>query len=152
MLTTKTAFEDALTHPSFPTSMLEESLAELESWTAPSKSGAASASDFMALDNDGHVNQSDSQQSELTELKKQLASLQRIQKVTFSQMSDLRAENEFFKGKEMEKAEHARIRAKKKLGMTNGVALRQANEDVDMDGGDVSSSASDLEPAGVAKA
>jgi len=152
MLPTKTAFEEALTHPSFPASMLEESLAELESWTAPTKNGAASASDFMALDHDGHIDESNSQHVELKDLKKQLASLQRIQKVTFSQLSDLRAENEFFKGKEMEKAERARTRAKKKSGFTNGVALRPANEDVDMDGDDVSSSASDSEPAGSAKA
>ncbi|KAF1913991.1 WD40-repeat-containing domain protein [Ampelomyces quisqualis] len=152
MPTTKDAFEDALTHPSFPASMLEEGLAELESWTAPSRSGAASASEIIALDLESHVDPSDSHHTELRELKKQLASLQRIQKVTFSQLSDLRAENEFFRGREMAKAERARTRAKKRLGITNGVAPRKANEDVDMDGGDVSSSASDSEPAGVAKA
>jgi pre-rRNA-processing protein IPI3 len=153
-LTTKTSFEDALNHPSFPTSMLEESLAELASWSAPSKNSAAPAADFMALDHDEQTSPSDAQQAELKELRKQVASLQRIQKVTFSQLSELRAERDFFVDKEKEKAKRARTRAKKKLGLTNGVASNQANGDVHMDGDDARSmdSASDSDSAGAAQA
>lgn len=128
-VTTKTAFEEALTHPSFPTSMLEESLAELTSWGAPFTNGNAQTSDFMALDDHATADTGTSREIEIKELKSQIASLQRIQKVTFSQLSELRAENEYFTGKEKEKAERARTRAKKKMGLTNGASVSQ---DVDM--------------------
>ena len=53
--------------------MLEESLAELDSWTTQPKGGAAPTADFMALD-DGSMNASDAsgkaQQTEVKELKK----------------------------------------------------------------------------------
>jgi pre-rRNA-processing protein IPI3 len=119
--------------------MLEESLAELESWGAPSKSGFAPAADFMALDGDGVAASSssgDAQQAEVKELKKQLASLQRIQKVTFSQLSELREEKEYFIGKEKKRADRAKARAKGKT-IANGAP---ADGDVEMnDGSDATS-------------
>jgi pre-rRNA-processing protein IPI3 len=139
-LTTRTSFEEALNHPSFPTGMLEESLAELVSWSVPSKNGATPASDFMALNHEEHTVPSDAQQTELKELRRQVASLQRIQKVTFSQLSELRAQRDYFVDKEEEKAKRARTRAKKKLGLTNGAVPNQVNGDVDMDGGQDESS------------
>lgn len=142
MLTPKTAFEEALTHPSFPTSMLEESLAELESWNAPSKGGAASA-DFMALGHGDNSASSDSHLAEVKELKKQVASLQRIQKVTFSQLLELRIEKEFFMDKEKKRAERAKARAKGRSSHTNGTASSHTNEDVDMTGGDDSDESDD---------
>jgi pre-rRNA-processing protein IPI3 len=151
MLTTKTAFEEALTHPSFPTSMLEESLAELESWSAPVKGGAAPASDFMALDHEDHAAASDASLSEVKELKKQVASLQRIQKVTFSQLSELRTEKEFFVAKEKKRAERAKTRAKSKMGSTNGMASGHS-KDVDMADGDSSSAGSESDDDGAALA
>jgi pre-rRNA-processing protein IPI3 len=132
MLPTKTAFEEALTHLSFPASMLEESLAELESWNTHSKGGVAPASDFMALDSEDNASSSDAHLAEVKELKKQVASLQRIQKVTFSQLSELRTEKEFFLGREKRRAERAKARVKKTPGHTNS----HANGDVDMTGGD----------------
>ncbi|KAH5371797.1 hypothetical protein HBI48_038790 [Parastagonospora nodorum] len=132
MLPTKTAFEEALTHPSFPAGMLEESLAELESWNSASKGATAPASDFMALDDDSNATSSDAHLTEVKELKKQVASLQRIQKVTFAQLSELRTEREYFLSKEKRRAERAKARAKKSLGHTNG----HANGDVEMTGGD----------------
>lgn len=131
ILTTKSEFESALAHPSFPISMLEESFAELESWNAPSKGGAAMSSDFMALDNGDHTGAADPQ-TEVNELKRQVASLQRIQKVTFSQLSELREEKEFFMGQEKRRAARAKSRAKKKMGLTNGAASGHANENVEM--------------------
>jgi pre-rRNA-processing protein IPI3 len=139
MLGNKSAFEEALTHPSFPTSMLEESLAELSSWSAPNKGNAPSTSDFMALDH-GDNAPSESQQAELKELKSQVASLQRIQKVTFSQLSDLRAEKEYFVGQEKNRAERAKTRAKKRMGLTNGATSSHASRDVEMDSSDESES------------
>jgi pre-rRNA-processing protein IPI3 len=140
----KSAFEEALTHPSFPTSMLEESLAELNLWSTQTKSSAAPAADFMALDTgdaDPFGTAGNSQQAEVKELKKQLASLQRIQKVTFSQLSELREENDYFLAQEKKRAERAKTRAKKK---TNGASYDHDTADVDMnDGTDVTS---DSEP------
>jgi pre-rRNA-processing protein IPI3 len=143
MFTPKTAFEEALAHPSFPASMLEESLAELESWNAPSRGGAASAPDFMSLDNEANSASSDSHLADVKELKKQIASLQRIQKVTFSQLSELRTEKEFFMDKEKKRAERAKARAKGKAGRANGTGAGHANEDIDMASGDDSDESDD---------
>ncbi|OAL56541.1 WD domain-containing protein [Pyrenochaeta sp. DS3sAY3a] len=121
MSTEKSTFEEALTHPSFPTSLMEESLAELETWNAPARNAVAPTPDFMALDQDGNGDVSaNGQQNELKELRKQVASLQRIQKTTFSQLSELRAEKEYFMTQEKKRADRAKTRAKKKLGLTNG--------------------------------
>jgi pre-rRNA-processing protein IPI3 len=138
--TSKSAFEDALAHSSFPVSMLEESLAELESWTAPTKGGTVSTSDFMALDHSANPDPPDSQQAELKELKNQVASLQRIQKVTFSQLAELRAEKEYFVGQEQKRAERTKIRAKKRVGATNGVVPGHDSRDVEMQSSDGSDS------------
>ncbi|KAI8938031.1 hypothetical protein NX059_005705 [Plenodomus lindquistii] len=146
--TGKSSFEEALSHPSFPTSMLEESLAELETWGASSKGGAASSADFMALDQDtaagASAGSSDAQQTELKELKKQLASLQRIQKVTFSQLSELREEKEYFMSQEKKRAARAKARAQKKLGLTNGGSKStNGGGEADVEMSDASSSESE---------
>lgn len=131
---TKTSsFAEALTHPSFPTGMLEESLAELESWVAPSKANSIPVVSATMPIQDAGVEQpdavSEASQDEVKELKKQLASLQRIQKVTFAQLSELREEKEYFVKKEKDRADRAK--AKKKVGSANG------NNDVEMsDGGE----------------
>jgi pre-rRNA-processing protein IPI3 len=148
-LTTKSAFEEALTHSSFPTDMLEESLAELESWNATSKGGAAPVTDFMALDHEEYANAPESQQAELKELRKQIASLQRIQKVTFSQLSELRTEKDYFLGQEKKRAERAKTRARRKMGITNGAAPNRSNEDVEMTDSD---SDADSDASGMAEA
>ena len=90
------SFAEALVHPSFPTSMLEESLAELDSWVAPSKSSNAPAAVTAPSQQDVEqpITDSDASQDEVKELKKQIASLQRIQKITFAQLAELRAEKE----------------------------------------------------------
>lgn len=148
-LTTKSAFEEALTHSSFPTDMLEESLAELESWNATSKGGAAPVTDFMALDYEEYANAPESQQAKLKELRKQIASLQRIQKVTFSQLSELRTEKDYFLGQEKKRAERAKTRARRKMGITNGAAPNRSNEDVEMTDSD---SDADSDASGMAEA
>ncbi|KAF2632693.1 WD domain-containing protein [Macroventuria anomochaeta] len=130
---TKTSsFAEALTHPSFPTNMLEESLAELETWVASSKVSSAPTVNITAPSQSDDVEPSgasnDVSQDEVKELKKQLASLQRIQKVTFSQLSELREEKEYFVDKEKKRAE--RGKAKKKAGPANG------DNDVEMSDGD----------------
>jgi pre-rRNA-processing protein IPI3 len=134
--TRKSTFEEALTHPSFPTSMLEESLVELETWGAPSKGLFAPAAEFMALDNgSASVPGSSGTTAEVKELRKQLASLQRIQKVTFSQLSELREEKDYVISKEKKRADRAKTRAKRKLGLTNGAGRNQAEVDVEMNDG-----------------
>ena len=134
--TGKSAFKDALTHPCFPTDMLEESLAELDSWNAQAKGGSGSSADFMALDGDGangSMSSANAQQAEVKELKKQLASLQRIQKVTFSQLAELRQEKDYFVRQEKKRADRARVRAKKTMGRArNGANHCHAGGDVEM--------------------
>lgn len=144
----RSVFEEALTHSSFPASMLEESLAELDSWVAQPKGGFAPTADFMALD-EGSVNASDAsgsaQQAEVKELKKQLASLQRIQKVTFSQLSELREEKDYFMDQEKKRAEHAKTRAKKRLH--SGANRNHTNGDMEMNDGTDATSGSESDEA-----
>ncbi|KAG9189602.1 hypothetical protein G6011_06470 [Alternaria panax] len=139
----RSAFEEALAHSSFPASMLEESLAELDSWVAQPKAGFAPTADFMALD-DASVIASDAsgnaQQAEVKELKKQLASLQRIQKLTFSQLSELREEKDYFMGQEKKRAERAKTRAKR---LTNGASRNRTNGHVEMNDGTDATSGSE---------
>ncbi|KAJ4325958.1 Pre-rRNA-processing protein ipi3 [Neodidymelliopsis sp. IMI 364377] len=131
------SFAEALTHPSFPTSMLEDSLAELESWGAPSAGrsapAAAASMPVKPHDNAGAASESnDASEAEIKELKKQLASLQRIQKVTFSQLSELREEKEYFVNKEKKRVERSKAQTKKKAN-SNNVG---SDDDVEMSDGD----------------
>lgn len=130
----KSSFGEALMHASFPTSMLEESLADLETWQAPSKANTVPSGDFMSLDEGPGVASlsSDSQQSEIKELKKQLASLQRIQKVTFSQLSELREEKEYLVNQERKRAERAKLQASRGHTSTNGTSINHTQNDVHM--------------------
>jgi pre-rRNA-processing protein IPI3 len=126
--TAKSLFEEALTHPSFPTSMLEESLAELEAWGAPTDNETApaeAAAPSQSSDAMAPVQSNDASQAEIKELKKQLASLQRIQKVTFSQLSELREEKEFLVGREKKRVDRVKTRSQKK----------KSDQDVDMNSG-----------------
>ncbi|KAJ4384194.1 Pre-rRNA-processing protein ipi3 [Didymella sp. IMI 355093] len=92
------SFAEALTHPSFPASMLDESLAELDSWVAPSKGNSAAAAPIVTpvysedVESSGATNEASS--DEVKKLREQVASLQRIQKVTFAQLSKLREEKQ----------------------------------------------------------
>ena len=132
----RTDFEEALSHPSFPQSMLEDSLAELSSWNAPFKGHSAPTADFLSFDEDDTTEESNSsvQLGEVAALKKQLASLQRVQKVTFEQLSDLRQENTHFRDLERRRSQRAqRRRAEKK----------SAESDVEM--GDESPSSNESE-------
>lgn len=104
----ESAFEIALTHPSFPITLIEEGLAELANWNQKSTSTAAPEAngdnaDYMALDDtskDRHKRKGApeilrldlAEQNEL--LRQQVASLQRIQAVTFKQLEDLKEERE----------------------------------------------------------
>ncbi|KAF2467199.1 WD40 repeat-like protein [Lindgomyces ingoldianus] len=113
----KTGFEEALNHPSFPTHMLEESLAELETWNSQPNGHVASTSDFLSFSSlDGSAQDGE---DEVKELKKQLASLQRVQKVTFKQLADLREEKQWFTRREKRRAVRKELRAKKKFGLLN---------------------------------
>jgi pre-rRNA-processing protein IPI3 len=126
-------FEEALAHPSFPLSMLEQSLAELNSWNPQANNSAkiAPAAEFVslsAMESDGAagkgkagVIQGDNdtaKEDEIQELKKQVANLQRIQKVTFSQLSALREEKGWFLSKEKERA----LQEQKQRGATQRVS------------------------------
>lgn len=126
------SFVEALTHPSFPASMLEESLAELDSWVAPSKASSTTAATAVAPVQNDDVEPTgstkDASSDEVKELKKQISSLQRIQKVTFAQLSELREEKEYLVNKEKKRTE--RGQGKKKASASNG------DNDVQMSDGD----------------
>jgi pre-rRNA-processing protein IPI3 len=145
--TKKSEFEEALTHPVFPLSMLEESLAELESWNTQSSGTVTTSADFLLLSADNNPTTSKGgvaqDAGEMNELKKQLASLQRIQKVTFSQLAELREEKEWFVRKEKKRAARKQVQAQKKLGIVNG----DENGDVEMSEDGSSASESELNDA-----
>jgi len=96
-------FEQALTHSSFPISLLEEGLAELADWhenqNEPRKNvsgeAASTEEDFMALDTEGDRASPPEMtlQDQNEFLRNQVASLQRVQKVSFEQLNELRKKN-----------------------------------------------------------
>ena len=138
-LAAQSAFEEALAHPSFPASMLKESLAELGTWDTSSKRAFVPSADFVAVEHDEDMApHSLPHVTEVAELKKQLASLQRIQKVTFTQLAELREEKEYFLSKERERVDEAREQAQKSVGLTNGTAFINVDLDVEMGEKDVS--------------
>jgi pre-rRNA-processing protein IPI3 len=116
--TKRSAFEEALVHPSFPQAMLDASLAELATWSAPSTSsvGVAPAADFLSLDNSAAPENT----NEVQELKKQVASLQRVQKVTFKQLSELREEKEYLLSEERKRSQSSQAKAKTNHNLANG--------------------------------
>lgn len=88
-------FEEALTHASFPACLLDEGLAELSSWdqsqSAVPMSSNQGEADFVSLSNGPVKGMSKSgleQQNQ--QLRQQIANLQRVQKVTFKQLAELR--------------------------------------------------------------
>ncbi|KAF2440645.1 WD40 repeat-like protein [Karstenula rhodostoma CBS 690.94] len=125
-VTKRSAFEEALVHPSFPQAMLDASLAELATWNAPSTSGAgiAPAADFLYLEDTAGSGgkQGVPSTNEVQELKKQLASLQRVQKVTFKQLSELREEKEYLLSEERKRSQSDQGKAKAKHHLANGSA------------------------------
>lgn len=95
-------FTDALTHPSFPSHMIESGLSELAAWheqppssTSTSQGGVESA-DFMTFDGAADTSQVPAltlqQQNE--QLQEQIAALQRLQQASFDQMAALRDERD----------------------------------------------------------
>ncbi|KAL0261857.1 Pre-rRNA-processing protein ipi3 [Diplodia seriata] len=101
----KSAFEEALTHSSFPSDMLERSLAELSAFTGSGQTNAAPATnggeaDFMVLDTeqDAGSDANEALERENKELREQLESLQRVQKATLKQLAELKEEKKKSKG------------------------------------------------------
>ena len=122
-LTIMTAFDEALTHATFPIGMLEDSLVDLETWDIRRKSVHVSDGEFISLSQDesAMILGSSMSSAEVEELKKQLANLQRIQKVTFSQMSSLRQENKYLLDREQARENRAKRRSQQNLGLVNGM-------------------------------
>jgi pre-rRNA-processing protein IPI3 len=139
----KTEFEEALTHPTFPTAMLDEGIAELEQWASQSASTVTPAPDFLSLSagadaegGAGETSASAGAHAEMEELKKQVAALQRIQKVTFNQLSDLKEERQYLLEKEAQRArrEQQLARAKKGKGKNSRVNGNGNGNNADADG------------------
>ncbi|KAJ9641415.1 Pre-rRNA-processing protein ipi3 [Coniosporium tulheliwenetii] len=81
----KTAFEEALTHTSFPAALLEEGIAELAEWGERQSAGSAPGAAVNGAEGNALMDEN-------MRLKKQLRALQRVQKATFGQIADLREE------------------------------------------------------------
>jgi pre-rRNA-processing protein IPI3 len=99
---TNSNFDIALTHSSFPPSMIDAGLAELASWhQTPSSNQVPNAAEppaeFLSFDEPIATGKG-KKESEMTVkqenelLKKQVASLQRVQKISFQQLADSRKE------------------------------------------------------------
>lgn len=125
-------FVDALTHPSFPSHMIEEGLSELAAWheqpassTSTSKGGVESA-DFMSLDGAVDAGQSSAltlqQQNE--HLQEQVAALQRLQQASFDQLAALRDERDALVQRQME--------TNGAVTAAIGEKMRQADEEWEM--------------------
>lgn len=92
-------FASALTHPTFPPSFLDAGLAELYSWTstkAPTSTTApALDSDYMSLDtSNAPALPALTEAERIQDLEDRLGALQRVQRVTFTQLAELRQERD----------------------------------------------------------
>jgi pre-rRNA-processing protein IPI3 len=101
-------FEKALTHPYFPSDMLNEGLAELAAWretpanslniAATNSKDQDQAADFMSLSTSSNKKSKGKQPVKITVehenelLKKQIAALQRTQTISFKQLAEQRKE------------------------------------------------------------
>jgi pre-rRNA-processing protein IPI3 len=109
--------------------MLEESLAELDSWVATSKGSVAATAPVAAPSQSDHVEpagtSNDASSDEVEELKKQIATFKRVQTATLGQLSKLREEKEYLENKEKKRGQ-----TKRKTRASNG------GNDVEMGDGD----------------
>ena len=113
----QSVFEQALTHSSFPISLLEEGLAQLADWhenqnEARKKASGEAANteeDFMALDTDEDRTSPPEMtlQDQNEFLRNQVASLQRVQKVSFEQLNELRRQNKLLSDQARAQNQHS---------------------------------------------
>lgn len=98
-------FTDALTHPCFPTHMIEDGLSELAAWheqpssTSIKTTASESSADFMTLDGPADTKDNAgvpvlSLQQQNEQLREQVAALQRLQQASFDQMEVLKDERD----------------------------------------------------------
>ena len=123
------AFEQALTAPCFPQSLIDEGLGELASWenrpaASASKDTEAEPEDFMALD-EPETSQKGSAEEEVVELKKQLDSLRRLQNASFDKIEKLSAERKTLLQKERKRSSGG------KKAQKNGVPNLESSSDED---------------------
>ncbi|KAF2202232.1 WD40 repeat-like protein [Delitschia confertaspora ATCC 74209] len=93
----KSEFKHALTHPSFPTDMLEESILELQTWGQGPQNGVSASSDFLSFSTTEDKKSGTASNEELTELKRKYEALQRVQKVMSNELYELQKDNEWYK-------------------------------------------------------
>ena len=123
-----TAFQQALTAPSFSQSLIDEGLSELAAWgsSPPAHPNAttatAEADDFMALDEPAKP-QSFSIEQENVALKKQLEALRRVQSASFDKMEKLSAERKAL----LQREQRRRTGGKQ----ANGIAESESSSDED---------------------
>jgi pre-rRNA-processing protein IPI3 len=151
----KSNFETALTHPSFPRSMLTEGLAELAAWReTPTNSSSLSSTngkdenpeaEFMSLNTSANKKSKGKQAVKLTAeqeneiLKKQVKALQQTQSISFDQMGKLRKEIKAL-------TEEQRMRDRQEAGRM------QTGEDEEMEDAEDSSSGDGSQESGSERA
>lgn len=123
MKTTLSDFEHALEHPCVPLALLDDGIAELESWNQPAATAingndAAAQDDFMSLD--AKPTKLTTLEEQNLALKKQLQALRKVQSASFDRMERIDAER-----KALLEREHKR--QEKRRSLSNG------REDHDMD-------------------
>lgn len=113
-------FQQALTDPSFPQTLLDEGLAELASWNSqpprPANGTATDeADDFMALDDSAEKPKQVTLEEQNAVLKAQLEAMRRLQMASFDKIDKINAER-----KALLKREQGRL-VRRGMATTNGV-------------------------------
>ncbi|EME38804.1 hypothetical protein DOTSEDRAFT_180709 [Dothistroma septosporum NZE10] len=101
-------FTVALKAPTFPTSLLDEGLAELASWNKTAirdsqSDGGDRGDDFMALDDAPAAPSGSSVEDENAGLRRQIDALRRVQKKTFEKMDKLNLEKKAYLQREQKR-------------------------------------------------
>ncbi|KAK6439467.1 Pre-rRNA-processing protein ipi3 [Oleoguttula sp. CCFEE 5521] len=136
----RSLFQQSLSAPCFPASVLDEGLSELASWTGvpvPVTSGTSidHDEDFMALENNEPVPQDAMAQQQVIELKAQLDALRRVQQTSFDKMEKLQMER-----KVLLQREHDRLVSQARKGAStkvNGNGTTQLASESDDSGDDL---------------
>ncbi|KAF2397339.1 WD40 repeat-like protein [Trichodelitschia bisporula] len=137
---TQSDFDFALTHPSFPSSLLDEGLAELASWReTPAQSGASKittsepSADFMSFDDAEKSAAEPTLVDENKLLRQQIVSLRRAQKATFKQLAEKNKEVDALvkeqKARDSDAVAKEKKRSKKVATQWNGLQADETQSD-----------------------
>ncbi|KAK5113142.1 hypothetical protein LTR85_010960 [Meristemomyces frigidus] len=129
---TESAFQQALTAPSFGQKLIDEGLSELASWgknadTTANGDATGDSEDFMALDGESDKPRQPNLEEQNAALKAQLESLRRLQTASFDKIDKINAER-----KALLQREQKRL-TRRGAGKSNGVQIKNGNVDDELD-------------------